>query len=179
MKNNMKKILVAVLAAGMLWSLAACGAPDQKSETQSQQEAGAEEPKQKQDAPSETAAVDSQIFGKVKAIAGNELTFSLAKMPSLEGDEEEKPAGGGDTGGMEGAIAATETVPAQEGGEGMEQPKIDLEYTGEEKEFIVPAGAPILGTGGQNETLQSIKKGNVLLLNLDKDGVIVSVTVCE
>lgn len=177
-----KKLLAALLAAGMVWSLAACGtgaAPKEKGEPPSQQETGKEAGASEPEAPPENAVQGSQIFGKVKAVAGNELTLSMAKMPVVEDEAGEKPGAGGDAGGMAEMMPATEMMPAQEGGGAIEQPKIELEYTGEEKDYTVPAGAPIIGTTGQNETIQSIQKGSVLLLNLDKNGGVISITVCE
>lgn len=120
--------------------------------------------------------LESVSIGVFSGIVG--ILISMAKMPDLEDEISKTPAGGG-SGETGKTMPAAEMAPAQEGGGNMEQPKLELEYTGEEKDYTVPAGASIIGATRQTETIQSIQKGSVLLLNLDENGVAVSITVCE
>ncbi len=51
------------------------------------------------------------------------------------------------------------------GGDGGE--KMELEYTGESKSVIIPAGVDIVNLIGGEATLDAIKKGSVLMLTVD------------
>ena len=176
---KMKKVIAALLAAGILLSFAACenGAPSGKPESS---QVGGGSSSGESSAP-ETAGMGTQAFGKVTSIAGNEMTLSMANVPAPEEKESSgESSQNTDPGTMTHAIPATELTPAQEGGgKAMERPKTELEYTGEEKDFTIPAGAPITGADGQNETMEAIQKGSVLILNLDEAGNIVSIGMWE
>lgn len=76
----MKKVIMIVLAALLLLSLAACSAPAGPAEAV---------PSQSQDATSGEGAPDANgdaedgetLFGKVKSLVGNEVSLDLAKTP--------------------------------------------------------------------------------------------------
>lgn len=138
----------------------------------------------------------TSIFGKVKSIVGNEIELELAKPPFdmgvpegeggemepgtvteaaksitvtvAEGDMPEGAEGDGDTKegnviGYEGADGSVQIV----GGGGSEN-KMELEYTGETKNIIIPTGIDILSIlTGKTAKLEDIKKGSVLMLSVD------------
>ena len=130
------------------------------------------------------------IFGKVQSIVGNEITIALGTLPGGEGNDEngdgetgphtvqgfsmgeapgagEGPVVGGGPGASEGPtlnIGGRVIRPGQES-------DIELEYTGETKTLIIPAGAEIHSAMG-SATLEAINKGSVLNIELNTEGEI-------
>lgn len=123
----------------------------------------------------------TQVFGKIKMVAGNEITLSMAEPPQTEQEQEGSAPteeGGGATITTE-AVPATAITPAEGGGDAVKLPKIELTYTGEEKDFQIPAGASVLGTDGSEAGVDSLKKGNVIMMNIDENGKVLLLSVWE
>ncbi|MDL2236901.1 hypothetical protein LJC56_03595 [Christensenellaceae bacterium OttesenSCG-928-K19] len=106
-------------------------------------------------------------------------TFSASTSQSImiQGSEEDIANGDASVTNESGALADTsgmaivaedENGNVQYFGGGMgEGQELELEYTGETKSILVPAGAEILSLIGTEGTLDSIKKGSVLMLTVD------------
>lgn len=191
-----KKIITALLAAGMLLSFAACSTGDApSSEPESSKSSNSEESKEPEskkddakggeDSSSEANNKKKQVFGKVGNAAGNEITLNLATPPLVEGleittgsgeggDAGEEPKGGGDMIKSEGLTVAG----GNEEGGGAQRPQMVLEYTGEEEDIVIPAGTPITKNGA-DETMDAIKKGSVLMIYYDESGNIESIEIWE
>lgn len=183
---NRKRIAAGILTASLLLTFAACGEAPASGATDKATSSGVQSKAENKetgtssaDAGAQGVGSITQVFGKVTSVTGNEITLSLANPPEVEQEEEssQPPQGGGEI------VAAVEMVPATEaipgGGEAVELPKIELTYTGEEKDFQVPAGAEILGKDGTSATLDSLKKGNVIMLNIDHNNKITLLSIFE
>lgn len=192
----MKKVIMIVLSALMLLSLAACSAPAAPS-ADADASGGADS--------SGTAAAGQELFGKVKSLVGNELKLDLAKTPD-QGTIDSLTGGGGEGGQAGVSISRSDsaTVEGEEGeagGEGGgdaqvfafnedtgesqviyssgEKQKMELEYTGESKDLSIPAGLPIEDMFGNELKPAELKEGNVLMVTLGDDGKPVSILVIE
>lgn len=162
----MKKIITIALVGVLALSMTACT----KKAPENDQIIGGN--------PSNSNSIDyanvTSHYGKVSAIAGNELTFDLANLPGA-GDAPTSMPEGED--GMMSAVTMTPATPAGEAGTdsaGAEN-RIEVEYTGESKDFVIPAGLEIKDSSGAVKQLSDIKKGTVLNIFTDKDGNIVEV----
>lgn len=119
------------------------------------------------------------LFGKIKKIVGNQVELEIAKDPSFGWDDgnfssEAGSEGDIDKGDVE-SIEGTTLVDSNESLEGapddevindmMEQnePKLELEYVGESKEFTIPAGVKIFNLKlGKDENMTALKNGSVI-----------------
>ena len=197
-----KKIIAALLAAGMTLSFVACAEGDPSSSSgessvpSSQNSSSSPTPESSEGSggSSSPEVKSTQVFGKVKSVAGNEITLNLANMPDVDMETDVGEGSGEGQGGItvEGggagvAAIKSETVTIAEdagggekisGGE-IQRSNTELEYTGEEQDFIIPAGAKIYGVSGADEAMDAIKKGSILMMNLDENGNIVSVSIWE
>lgn len=63
---------------------------------------------------------------------------------------------------------ATEDGVVQTFGGGENGEKMELEYTGESKSIIIPAGVEIVNMIGGETTMDAVKKGSVLMLTVDE-----------
>lgn len=119
--------------------------------------------------------ISRAFYGKVKSIVGNEIEIEIGTVPEKTWNEEippeekkkshvpmvqieerENPPG------MEDIIAPN---PPEYGGSIFgENGEINLTYTGESRTLIIPAGTDIRNRLGKKETLDSIKKGTVLMV---------------
>jgi len=119
--------------------------------------------------------INRVFYGKVKSIVGNEIEIEIGTVPEetwneeippeerkkshvpmVQIEERENPPG------MEDIIAPN---PPEYGGSFFgEDGKVNLTYTGESRTLIIPAGTDIRNTLGKKETLDSIKKGTVLMV---------------
>lgn len=115
------------------------------------------------------------IYGKVKSIIGNEIEIEIGTIPDWEG-------GNGDEGitpeDKKKPGVSTVKVKEKENPEGMEDyyapdpnssifgkdREINLNYTGESRTLIIPAGTDIRDTLGKKAVIDSIKKGTVLMI---------------
>lgn len=149
-KNNV--MVIAVLLMAVLFT--GCSKEKQEVKGETKAKSG-----------NESAAEAVVLFGKVNAVTGNELEVLLAKDPYA--DKAPKNSGNTDQG-----AAAASMTPATEAGEEMPQaPKMQLEYTGDEKNIIVPAGAKITGQTGGEEQLDAIQKGSVIIIMMEHESV--------
>lgn len=131
------------------------------------------------DSKGDTEAVEGfykeVFFGKVKSIIGNEIEIEIGTLPDQTWEEEIDPEEKEKSGvpeikvverenpeGMENIIAPN---PPEYGGSIFgENGEINLNYTGESRTLIIPAGTDIRNILDKKETLDSIKKGTVLMI---------------
>ena len=119
--------------------------------------------------------INRVFYGKVKSIVGNEIEIEIGTVPEetwneeippeekkkshvpmVQIEERENPPG------MEDIIAPN---PPEYGGSIFgENGEINLTYIGESRTLIIPAGTDIRNRLGKKETLDSIKKGTVLMV---------------
>ena len=173
----MKKLLTITLATLMALSLVAC-APTEKTDTPVEDSSNSSS--QAEDANGdEEPVVSTTHFGEVSAIVGNEITLSIGKNDLFGGDD----ALGGDFTTEEGDDAVTDIpavgmVPAITGetgaigesglGEGM-----DIEYTGETLDIVIPAGTEITNMFGEVVDFTSIKKGSIVETYINSETMLV------
>lgn len=201
----MKKFLIVSLAALLLLSLTACGAPNTP---QASGAANAEQsaPAAPSDGTADAPQPSATLFGKVKSLVGNELTLDLAKQPeseAVEGEdgasyagsitapaqsititEEESAgnAGGGEAGGKDDVklgYAAADGSGNVTMVDPENMPKLELEYTGETKDLTIPAGSQIFNMMGKEVKMADLKEGNVLMIMQNDHGSIASIAVME
>ncbi|MFX3623488.1 MAG: hypothetical protein ACE3JP_05435 [Ectobacillus sp.] len=109
------------------------------------------------------------LYGEVSEIIGNEVTLRLIEKP-------EKPARNGENdgnGGGRGGAGGRGGDGASGGGGAMRERK----YTGEEKTFVIPVGAPLVtvtrGESGMEESkisLNEVTPGSILSVYYEEDG---------
>lgn len=119
--------------------------------------------------------INRVFYGKVKSIVGNEIEIEIGTVPEetwneeippeerkkshvpmVQIEERENPPG------MEDIVVPN---PPEYGGSIFgENGEINLTYTGESRTLIIPAGTDIRNRLGKKETLDSIKKGTVLMV---------------
>ncbi|MEG1407948.1 MAG: hypothetical protein RSD23_08815 [Ruthenibacterium sp.] len=153
----MKKLLTWILAGALALSLTAC-----TKETSAQTN-------------SEPKAESASYFGKITSVAGNEIEINLAKEPEMP-QQSEAPQEEGDT-----TAAATMTpafVTDATGGAGAAQ-RVEVEYTGEMKSFVIPAGMPLKDAQGNEKQLSDIKKGSIMNVFADEKGTVTEVFLYE
>lgn len=179
----MRKIIIAALLVTAVLTLTACGNQEKENykdsiggassqaESKGENSTGGETGNSTQSGEDENPL--KAVFGKVSAITGNELDFSLAKDP-YAGE-----APGGEDVGMKiegGGTVAVEMAPSVNAGGveivgGGEAPKMKLEYTGKSERYTIPAGVKIHGLTGEEIQLENLKKGNVLMVMMNGDTV--------
>lgn len=169
----MKKLVVFMLSLSLSLALVGCtgGSSESKPDTTpptsgtSSSEAG------------ETIEMPTTYFGKVNSVAGNEIELNLAKepeMPDVSQQEAPKP-------NADGSFDAVTTVPSTEagaGGNGAAQ-RVEVEYTGEMKSFVIPGGMKIKDSMGNEKQLSEIKKGSVMNFYVDAEGNLMEVFLYE
>lgn len=133
-------------------------------------------------------------LGEVSGKVGNDITLSIGKLilENEGGDSQsymvdengnQVPVEGdmGDNAGGETImIPMPEDTGVDEGDSegGGEIEKLPIEFTGEVREFSIPAGAKIVNAAGKETTLDSIKKGSLVqLIWNETSGVVESVMV--
>ena len=134
-------------------------------------------------------------FGTINTIVGNELEVAMAKLPEWAQKNEESGQEGGQSGSPgnpeedEGTSGALSDIP--EGGsrdaaalDDVDGQKVALastiEYTGEKKSFILPAGIEIIDLTGGKAGVSDLKKMNVLKLVMDeKTNTVISCEILE
>ncbi|MEG0910482.1 MAG: hypothetical protein RSB47_01225 [Ruthenibacterium sp.] len=156
----MKKLYVLILAGVLTLSLTACGAKkDANSLPQND----------------ENKTPSTSYFGKISSVAGNEIELNLAKEPELP-PAESAPEKDGDT--MEAAVLTPATTTGDGSGDGAAQ-RVEVEYTGEMKSFIIPAGMPIKDAQSNEKQLSDIKKGSIMNIFADEKGNVTEVFLYE
>lgn len=141
-------LLVVVLAV----SFTACGtngADNNKENTSNKSESG------EQGAFSNSA---DAIYGKITEITGNEIKVAIAKKPAENEDGKDDLKGE--------VMTPNENDVPMIGGEHIEDPMDNLEFTGETKTLTIPAGVKITNSG-QEINLSSLKKGDIISFETD------------
>ena len=146
----MKKLITLVLVAILALSLAACGAKGAGNQGggSGSQEAGDQ---------FALAGDENSIYGKITSITGNEIEIAVAER--LTNDD------------SSGDELSSEVMTPNENdspivGAEIEDTTDDLEYTGETKTLTIPAGVKITNMG-EEITLSSLKKGDILSVSID------------
>lgn len=121
------------------------------------------------------------IYGKVKSITGNEVELVLAKDPGVDIAGIDKDEVTEDGGGNNGGIPAATTVAASSLGESdkvslgeieKNKPLIDLEFTENQKNILIPTGVGInILSERKGEGLSAIKEGTYLRILVDDNKV--------
>ncbi len=193
----MKKIMILIFSTLMIFSLMACSA-SQKDVS------GTDQNKTKDTAAGNTQAGDDQteeVFGKVSSIVGNELALDVAKMPEeyLNGPENEDDGAAMDGGSGEVTISGQGSGDGNDSGSNEDSPqiamigknggvqminpddipKMELEYTGEQRKLTIPAGLPVTDAYGNAMKSSDLKEGNVLKISFTPEGTISSIDVME
>ena len=106
------------------------------------------------------SSADDAIYGKITEITGNEIKVAIAKKPAEDENGEEDLKSN--------AITPNENDVPMIGGEGIEDPMDNLEFTGETKTFTIPAGVKITNMG-QEINLSSLKKGDIISVVTDTE----------
>lgn len=159
----MKKLGLCLLALLML-GLSGC----QKKEV-------IKEPELKEEKQAEDTAYTNQ-YGSIDTIVGNELTVKLAKNPFEENVVENDKGSDGEI------VAATLTsavASSGEEGESGAKERIELEYTDENLDLIIPAGVKIMNSAGKELTVKDLAKGDIVQVVQDTQGNIVNITKYE
>lgn len=173
----MKKTIKFMSALLCVLALAACSAQPKENTNQNP----GNEVSISDDGAQETPKEESkEYFGRVENVVGNEIELQLALMPGTTDGNNEDSAGGG----MEGEIAIGGVADGGGSDATAEDPRTEspkklseiIEYSGENKSFILPAGITINSLSGGKADLTSIRKGSVILIQVDEAG---NVTACE
>lgn len=146
----MKKLITLVLVAILALSLAACGAKGAGNQGggSGSQEAGDQ---------FALAGDENSIYGKITSITGNEIEIAVAERLTNDdssGDE------------LSGEVMTPNENDSPIVGAEIEDTTDDLEYTGETKNLTIPAGVKITNMG-EEITLSSLKKGDILSVSID------------
>lgn len=135
------------------------------------------------------------ILGTIQSIAGNEIELALAKIP-----EELKPGaagesnngsqnGNGVSGEGENYVGGitdipegkdrSDTAPDQVEGDKKSLASM-LEYTGENKSFVIPVGVQLTNMTGGSANVSDLNKMNVLMITVNKkDNAVISCEILE
>lgn len=151
--KNMKTWIALLLVVVFAMSFTACGAggTNDKGNSSGKSESGEQ---------MAFSSADDAIYGKITEITGNEIKVAIAKKPAE--NENGKDDLKGDV------ITPNENDMPMIGGEGIEDPMDNLEFTGETKTFTIPAGVKITNMG-QEINLSSLKKGDIISVVTDTD----------
>lgn len=152
----MKKMIATAAALTLAFALTACSGQQPQSPAESPSTAPAQTETASGSAE-ETAAIQSYM-GQVSDKVGNDITVSLGEIVLDSGD---------------GAGEVTIMVPMPEdaAGEGGEDSPADapaeqlpIEFTGEVREFTIPAGAKITNAMGKEVSFDNVTKGSLVQL---------------
>lgn len=151
--KNLKTWIALVLVAVLALSFTACGTGETNNKGNSF------DPSENGDQGAFSNA-DDAIYGKITAITGNEIKVAIAEKPA------EDESGMDDLKGE--VMTPNENDTPVIGGEGIEDPMDNLEFTGETKTFTIPAGVKITNMG-QEINLSSLKKGDIISVVTDTE----------
>lgn len=151
--KNMKNWMALALVVIFIFSLAACGTKnaENKGELSGSQDA---------DDQFAFAGDENSIYGKITSITGNEIEIAVAKKPTDDGN------GANDLSGD--VITPNENDVPIIGGEAIDDPTDNLEFTGETKSFTIPAGVKITNMG-QEMSLSNLKKGDIISVSIGSE----------
>lgn len=159
----MKKLFILFTAAVLALCFVGCGGQTgstSQPETESQS----------------TPVVTTYYFGKISAVAGNEIEMNLAKEPEMPDQPQTEQK---DEDGMMAAVTMTPSMEAGTGEGGGAANRVEVEYTGEIKTFIIPAGLPIKDAMGNEKQLSDIKNGSIMNILVDENENITEVFLYE
>lgn len=175
----MKKMIATAAALTLAFVLTACSGQQPQSPAESPSTA----PAQTETASGstvETAAIQSYM-GQVSDKVGNDITVSLGEIVLDSGDRagetyyvdensETHAMEGGSEGGA-GELTIMAPMPEDAAGEGGEDNPADapaeqlpIEFTGEVREFTIPAGAKITNAMGKEVSFDNVTKGSLVQL---------------
>lgn len=154
----MKKLFALMLTGVLACALAACGNTNNGTTS-----TAASQPN------SQTAS--TSYFGKISSVAGNEIELNLAKEPELPETESTSQ----ETGDTVAAVEMTPAVPAGTVDDGGAANRVEVEFTGEMKSFVIPAGMPIKDAMGNEKQLSDIQKGSMMNIFADENGNVTEV----
>lgn len=175
----MKKLIVTALALTLTFTLAACSG----GQTKAPDGAGSSAPTQTEHSSGSAgdAATIQSYMGQVSEKVGNDITVSLGEIVLDSGDGsgetyyvdkngETRPADGNDVGTGDGATvmipmpddAAGDRTKGSTGDAPAEQ--LPIEFTGEVREFTIPAGAKITNATGKEVSFDNVTKGSLVQL---------------
>lgn len=182
----MKKLILMAVAATLTLNLVACTGETSSAKNPT--------PDVSQSQNQETASMQTYM-GQVSRKVGNDITLSLGKL-ILENDGGESQSMMIDENGnqvpVEGDFGSdtadvTIMIPApddhdaegnQNTGSSGEIEKLPIEFTGEVREFTIPAGVKIMNTVGKEVTLDAVSKGSLVQLIVNEStGVVESLMV--
>lgn len=150
--KNLKTWIALLLVAVFAMSFTACGTQgtDDKKTSSDPSESGEQ---------GAFSSADDAIYGKITEITGNEIKIAIAKktVESEDGKDDLKGE----------VITPNENDVPMIGGERIEDPLDNLEFTGETKTITIPAGVKI-SSMGQEITLSGLKKGDIISVVTDK-----------
>lgn len=149
--KNFKTWITLLIVVVFAMSFTACGTQgaDDKGNTSNKSESGDQ---------GAFSSADEAIYGKITEITGNEIKVAIAKKPV------ENENGKDDLKGD--AFTPNENDVPMIGGEHIEDPMDNLEFTGETKTFTIPAGVKITNSG-QKINLSNLKKGDIISFETD------------
>lgn len=174
----MKKMIMMLITVTLALSLSAC---NERVESKSPAENSLQD---------ETASIKA-VMGQVSGKVGNDITLSLGNLiienevgagQTMMVDENgNKVPVDGDLGDAAGGL--TLMIPMPGDGDSKSEAigeieKLPIEFTGEVREYTIPAGAKILNAAGKEVTMDSITKGSLVQLIINEtSGVVETVMV--
>lgn len=172
--KTVKRGMVLLMGMVVVMSFAACGSKkvDKNNTDKKTQQ--------------ESADKETEYFGKVKGMVGNEIEVEIAKNKEFDAAQQEAKEKNKDE--SEAPTVASSTTEASEGVKPASEPetgktkKMELDYTGESKSFTLPAGLQIMGLGGVKADMKDIKEGSVLFITTSgspEAPVIISIQILE
>lgn len=174
----MKKLIVTAVALTMTFALAACSA----GQTKVPEETGSTTPAQNENSSvsAENTATIQSYMGQVSNKVGNDITVSLGELVLDDSDGssesyyvdengEMHPMDDRTNGSSGGELMIMVPVPddATDGGaEGSmgDAEQLPIAFTGEVREFTIPAGAKITNAMGKEVSLDNVTKGSLVQL---------------
>lgn len=189
----MKKLILTVLAFTLTFALAACSG----GQTKAPDGAGSSAPTQTENSSGSAGDVATiqSYMGQVSDKVGNDITVSLGEIVLDSGDGsgetyyvdengETRPMDGGDSGNA-GDVTIMIPAPDDANGEGAEgntgdapAEQLPIEFTGEVREFTIPAGAKITNAMGKEVSFDNVTKGSLVQLIVNETtGVVESLMV--
>lgn len=175
----MKKMIATAAALTLVFALTACSGQQPQSSAGSSSTAPAQTETSSGSAE-ETATIQSYM-GQVSDKVGNDITVSLGEIVLDSGDGagetyyvdengETHAMEGGSEGGA-GEVTIMVPMPEDAAGEGGEDTsakapaeQLPIEFTGEVREFTIPAGAKITNAMGKEVSFDNVTKGSLVQL---------------
>lgn len=174
----MKKLIVTAVALTMTLALAACSG----EQTKVPEETGSSAPAQNENssASAENTATIQSYMGQVSNKVGNDITVSLGELVLDDSDGsgesyyvdengEMHPMDNSADTGSGGELTIMVPVPDDAAAEGAEDnigeaEQLPIAFTGEVREFTIPAGAKITNAMGKEVSLDNVTKGSLVQL---------------